>query len=122
MSTSKFTRDQARLIFALLDTIGDDGHTIWQVSVMRGFPPELIERFTEVHRSDPRDPKRTISGTDGAVIGSVLGVYGLAVLAAICTDLGLLPETKIGRGQAAQACTVAIRQALLQPFHDHGRD
>jgi len=109
--TTMFHAEQRASIAKLVKHIGNDGHTLWKVSVLEGFPPPLQHRFLLNHESDG-SPKGSIYGDDGQVIDSLQGVYGLQVLLAICEDLGLNYESKLGRGFQAQACTAAINAWL----------
>lgn len=112
--TLKFNAGQKALIVALLADIGSDGHTIFVPEVLKDFPAELRARFTRTYHSDG-SPKGSITGSNGQLIDSLNGVYGLDVLRGICSDLGLGYEVKMGRGFQAAACTSAIEKWASTP-------
>jgi len=91
----------------LVEEIGGDGHTIWKASVLDGLPAEVRGRFVRSFKSSKRDPKGMIF-VDGARVDELEGVYGLTILRAICSDLGLTYEDCFGRGTEARRATTAI--------------
>lgn len=88
-----------------------DGHTIFKPEAFTnvGAPPALVAQYVECYESNPGDPKETIF-VDGAPVSQCLGVYGLRLIRAICHDLGIEYESKMGRGFQASACRDAIRK------------
>lgn len=108
----RFNAEMKTQIQKLVSHIGGDGHTIWKQSVLADFPESLQERFITTLKSDFSDYKSTIYDNTGKAIPSIKGFYGLTVLTAICNDLGLEYEAKIGRGFQAQVCTEAINKWL----------
>lgn len=96
----------------LLETIGNDGHTIWKASVLEEFSQELQSRFIKVQKSNKKDYKSTIFDNNGKVIEECEGIYGLSLLGTICNDLGLDYDSKIGRGFQARCYTESIEKWL----------
>ena len=100
-SQSKFQAEQKPLIAELLEKIGYDGHTIWEVGVLEKFPATLQKRFTKTYESDG-SPKGSIY-KDGKMVKSLKGVYGLSVLRGLADDLGLEYNGNVfGRGTEAR--------------------
>lgn len=104
----RFSKEHAPAIKKLLETIGNDGHTVWRPSILKNFPKELQERFITIIRSNKKDYKSTIFDNNGNALDECEGVYGLSLLGTICNDLGLEYEDKIGRGFQARAYTESI--------------
>jgi len=96
----------------LLETIGNDGHTIWKSSVLKEFSQELQSRFIKVQKSNKKDYKSTIFDNNGNVVDECEGIYGLSLLGTICNDLGLEYDSKIGRGFQARCYTESIQNWL----------
>jgi hypothetical protein len=96
----------------LLETIGNDGHTIWKPSVLKEFSEELQSRFIKVQKSNKKDYKSTIFDNNGNVVDECEGIYGLSLLGTICNDLGLEYDSKIGRGFQARCYTESIENWL----------
>jgi len=99
-------------IKALVENIGNDGHTIWKPSVLKGFSKGIQDRFIKVQTSNKKSYKETIFDNNGNVIDECEGIYGLSLLGTICNDLGLDYVSKIGRGFQAREYTVAINKWL----------
>jgi hypothetical protein len=95
----------------LLEEIGSDGHTIWNPSVLNGFPEAVRGRFIRSFKSSKKDPKGMIF-VDGQRVEELSGVYGLTLLRSICSDLGLTYEDCFGRGTEARRATSAIEEWL----------
>jgi hypothetical protein len=108
----RFDASMKPLIEKLLETIGNDGHTVWKPSVLKGFSEDIQSRFIKKIKSDKRDYKSTIFDNKGQVVEEVEGIYGLSLLGTICNDLGLEYEGKIGRGFQARCCTESIEKWL----------
>lgn len=108
---TKFKEEDKDKILKLLEHIGNDGHTIWKPEAITeaGFDEALAERFMHSYESDANDPKWMITGRDGKPREKLTGIYGLNVLEAICSDLGIDHYQPMGRGRTAQICTKAIR-------------
>ena len=96
----------------LLETIGNDGHTIWKASVLKEFSADLQSRFIKVQKSNKKDYKSTIFDHNGNAIDECEGIYGLSLLGTICNDLGLDYDSKIGRGFQARCYTESIQNWL----------
>lgn len=109
---NKFTPELKQKIKEIVEHIGNDGHTIWKESVIKGLPKGLRDRFVTEIKSDYTSYKSTIFDKNGKPVPSIKGFYGLNVLQAICNDLNLDYEGKIGRGFQAQVCTEAINKWL----------
>ena len=96
----------------LLETIGNDGHTIWKASVLKEFSEDIQSRFIKVQKSNKKDYKSTIFDHNGNAIDECEGIYGLSLLGTICNDLGLDYDSKIGRGFQARCYTESIQNWL----------
>jgi hypothetical protein len=108
----RFDASMKPLIEKLLETIGNDGHTVWKPSVLKGFSEDIQSRFIKKIKSDKRDYKSTIFDNNGQVVEECEGIYGLSLLGTICNDLGLEYEGKIGRGFQACCYTESIENWL----------
>jgi len=106
----RFDESMKPMIESLLETIGGDGHTIWKTSILKSFPEAIQKRFIRTIESDG-SYKGSI-WNDGKMVEKIEGIYGLNLLGAICQDLGLDYEGKIGRGFQAQAYTDSINNWL----------
>ena len=106
----RFDSSMKPAIEDLLETIGGDGHTIWKASILKSFPEEIQKRFIRIIESDG-SYKGSI-WNDGEMVDKLEGIYGLSLLGAICQDLGLDYEGKIGRGFQARAYTDSINNWL----------
>ena len=103
----RFNSSHKNGIEVLIETIGYDGHTIWNPDVLMCFPSEIQKRFTQTYKSNKRSPKETIY-SDGQPVKEMTGVYGLTLLRGICSDLGLKYEDAMGRGTEARNATASI--------------
>jgi len=110
---SMFTPAMREQIAALIERIGDDGHTVWKPEVLDAFPPAVRARHTRTYESDG-SPKGSLT-TNAGPVDELRGVYGLHVLGAICSNLGLEAEGALGRGTQARKYTAAIRAWLAAP-------
>jgi hypothetical protein len=108
----RFDASMKPLIEKLLETIGNDGHTIWKSSVLKDFSEGITSRFIKVQKSNKKDYKSTIFDNNGNVIEEIEGIYGLSLLGTICNDLGLEYDSKIGRGFQARCYTESIEKWL----------
>lgn len=108
----RFDNTMKPQIEKLLETIGNDGHTIWKPSVLKNFSEDIQNRFIKVQKSNKKDYKSTIFDNNGRVIEECEGIYGLSLLGTICNDLGLDYESKIGRGFQARCYTESIENWL----------
>ncbi len=108
----KITRQHAKAIEKLLDEIGDDGHTIGDPVVLEHFPQWFVEQHTKTYHSDGTG-KGSIT-SDGAIVDSLEGVYGLRVLGWLCDELGLEHHDFGGRGYQAREYTRGLREWLKQ--------
>lgn len=106
--THKVTRKHATEIEHLLNDIGDDGHTIWDPVVLKGFPQWFIDKHTKTYHSDGTG-KGSIT-SEGKLVDSLEGVYGLQVLASLCNQLNLETHSFHGRGSQAREYTRALRE------------
>ena len=106
----RFDSSMKPAIEDLLETIGGDGHTIWKASILKSFPEAIQKRFIRIIESDG-SYKGSI-WNDGEMVDKLEGIYGLSLLGAICQDLNLEYEGKIGRGFQAQSYTDSIRTWL----------
>lgn len=106
----RFDESMKPMIKELLKTIGHDGHTIWDPSILKNFPEDIQNRFIRKHKSDG-SYKGSI-WNEGTMVKELQGIYGLQLLQTICNDLNLEYEGKIGRGFQAQVCTEAINNWL----------
>jgi hypothetical protein len=98
----------------LLETIGNDGHTIWKPSVLKNFSNGIQSRFIRSVKSDTSDYKSTIFDSKGQIVEECEGIYGLSLLGTICSDLNLEYESKLGRGFQARCYTESINQWINQ--------
>lgn len=114
-TNGKFDLTQAAAIMALLEKIGDDGHTIWMAGVLGAFPDGICKRLTATHKSEGAG-KSAIYNTKGwpfERIEELTGVYSLDILSAIASDLDCTPsDMPMGRGFAARKLTTAIRERI----------
>jgi hypothetical protein len=109
-----FTEADKKIIKKLVKEIGSDGHTIWKSSVLKkAGAGAFVKRFEETITSSKTNPKYAIFD-NGKLVKKLKGVHGLRVLMAICSDLNLKFEDKLGRGSQACACTSAIEGWLTQ--------
>ena len=108
----RFDNTMKPQIEKLLETIGNDGHTIWKSSVLKNFSEDIQNRFIKVQKSNKKDYKSTIFDNNGKVMDECEGIYGLSLLGTICNDLGLDYESKIGRGFQARCYTESIESWL----------
>ena len=108
----RFDNTMKPQIEKLLETIGNDGHTIWKPSVLKNFSEDIQNRFIKVQKSNKKDYKSTIFDNNGKVMDECEGIYGLSLLGTICNDLGLDYESKIGRGFQARCYTESIESWL----------
>lgn len=108
----RFNASMKPKIKALLETIGNDGHTIWKPTVLKSFPKAIKERFIKVQKSNKKDYKSTIFDNNGNAMDEIEGIYGLSLLGTICNDLGLEYDSKIGRGFQARCYTESIEKWL----------
>jgi len=108
----RFDASMKPKIKKLLETIGNDGHTIWKPTVLKSFPRAIKERFIKVQKSNKKDYKSTIFDNNGNVVEECEGIYGLSLLGTICNDLGLEYESKLGRGFQARCYTESIQNWL----------
>jgi len=108
----RFNDTMKPAIASLLETIGNDGHTIWKPSILKGFSEGIQSRFIKKQVSNKKDYKSTIIDKNGKVIEECEGIYGLSLLGTICNDLGLDYESKIGRGFQARCYTESIQNWL----------
>lgn len=106
---SRFNEAQREAILALLETIGGDGHSVYDPQLLQAFPQELQKRFTRTIKSDRSHWKSTLYDGKGNVIKSIRAFYGLTVQECIVRDLGLTMGSFMGRGFQAQAAYAAIR-------------
>lgn len=104
-----FQQTDRERIISLLKEIGGDGHTIWKDSVLTqaGFDESFLKRFCHLYKSDG-SYKGTLFDSSGKRLVGIAGVYGLDLHEAICSDLKIAYERKMGRGFQAQACLTAI--------------
>ena len=107
-----FDQSMKPAIESLIEQIGGDGHTIWKLSVLKGFSRGIQSRFITVQKSNKKDYKSTIFDNNGNAIDECEGIYGLSLLGSICNDLNLEYEDKIGRGFQAQSYTESIQNWL----------
>lgn len=112
MSDYNFTPKQHKLIDALLNIIGDNGHTIFDESILDPFPAGIRKRFVAYHESDGTLKGTITDASTGKRRKGIKGVYGLEVLQAIANDLGLKYHYAIGRGLCARNATQAIKNWL----------
>jgi len=86
-----------------------DGHSIFdpQAYADAGMPEELLAHFCEVHKSDGTH-KGSIFDSNGRVLRSLDGVYGLRVSSALVSSLDLEAGNYMGRGFQARANHEAI--------------
>ena len=112
----RFDSSMKPAIRALLKTIGNDGHTVWKPSILKGFSEGIRSRFVRTIKSNKKDYKQTIFDNNGNAIDEMEGIYGLGLLGTICNDLGLDYESKIGRGFQARCYTESIQQWLKKPI------
>lgn len=106
----RFDSSMKSQIQELINDIGGDGHTVWKPSILKSFPEAVQKRFIKVIESDG-----TYKGSiwnNGKLVERLEGIYGLTLLGAICSDLNLEYESKLGRGFQAQAYTESIRNWL----------
>jgi len=108
----RFNDTMKPAIKELLETIGNDGHTIWKTSILDGFSDGIKSRFIRTVKSNKKDYKSTIFDNNGNVIDECEGIYGLSLLGTICNDLGLDYDSKIGRGFQARCYTESIEKWL----------
>jgi hypothetical protein len=108
----RFNDTMKPMIKELLETIGNDGHTIWKASVLDGFSDGIKSRFIRKQVSNKKDYKSTIFDNNGQAMDEIEGIYGLSLLGTICNDLGLDYEGKIGRGFQARCYTDSINNWL----------
>jgi hypothetical protein len=108
----RFDATMKPAIESLLETIGNDGHTVWKPSILKNFSEGIQSRFIRKIKSDKRDYKSTMFDHKGLVIEECEGIYGLSLLGTICNDLGLDYESKIGRGFQARCYTESIEKWL----------
>ena len=107
------TPEQRAALSALLDKIGDDGHSIYENSVLSDFGREAVAMFAQRRYSGPDGTKEAIEDIKTKeTVEAMNGIYGLDVLMTACKQLGLSPETKMGRGAQARACTAVLRAHL----------
>lgn len=111
-TAGRFNSSLKNEIRKLVEEIGGDGHTIWNPSVLDGFSDDVRGRFVRSFKSSKSDPKGMIF-VDGARVDELAGVYGLSILRAICSDLGLTYEDCNGRGTEARRATTAIEGWLV---------
>ena len=112
-TAGRFNSSLKNEIRKLVEEIGGDGHTIWNPSVLDGFPAEVRGRFVRSFKSSKKDPKGMIF-VDGQRVEELSGVYGLTLLRSICSDLGLKYEDCFGRGTEARRATTAIGEWLAE--------
>ena len=103
----------------LLETIGNDGHTVWKPAILEGFPKAIKDRFVTTIKSDG-SYKGSI-WNNGKMVEEMQGIYGLALLGNICSDLNLESESKLGRGFQAVAYTESINKWLLEEVSEPRR-
>jgi len=108
----RFNDTMKPIIADLLETIGNDGHTVWLPSILNNFPEGIQSRFIKKIKSDTSDYKSTIFDNNGQVVEECEGIYGLSLLGTICNDLGLEYDSKIGRGFQARCYTESIEKWL----------
>jgi hypothetical protein len=108
----RFDESMKPMIKELLETIGNDGHTIWKASILEGFSDGLKSRFIKTQKSNKKDYKSTIFDNNGNAMDECEGIYGLSLLGTICNDLGLDYEGKLGRGFQARCYTDSINNWL----------
>jgi hypothetical protein len=103
----KFQAEQKPIIAELFETIKYDGHTIWKVGVLKKFPTPLRQRFTRILKSDG-SPKGSIY-SEGKLVKSTKGVYGLSLLRGLADDLGLAYNGNVfGRGTEARNISAVL--------------
>jgi len=108
----RFDESMKPMIKELLETIGNDGHTIWKASILDGFSDGIKSRFIKTQKSNKKDYKSTIFDNNGNAMDECEGIYGLSLLGTICNDLGLDYEGKLGRGFQARCYTESINNWL----------
>jgi len=108
----RFDESMKPMIKELLETIGNDGHTIWKASILDGFSDGIKSRFIKTQKSNKKDYKSTIFDNNGNAMDECEGIYGLSLLGTICNDLGLDYEGKLGRGFQARCYTDSINNWL----------
>lgn len=108
----RFDATMKPAIEKLLETIGNDGHTVWKPSILKGFSEGIQSRFIKTIKSNKKDYKSTIFDNNGQVVDECEGIYGLSLLGTICNDLGLDYDSKIGRGFQARCYTESIQNWL----------
>jgi hypothetical protein len=108
----RFDESMKPMIKELLETIGNDGHTIWKASILEGFSDGIKSRFIKTQKSNKKDYKSTIFDNNGNAMDECEGIYGLSLLGTICNDLGLDYEGKLGRGFQARCYTDSINNWL----------
>ena len=112
-----FTTADKTIIKKLVKKIGNDGHTIWKSSVLKqAGAGAFVWRFEETITSSKTNPKYAVFD-NGKLVKKLKGVHGLRVLMAICSDLGLKYEEKLGRGFQARVCTTAIEKWVAKKKH-----
>lgn len=108
----RFSDTMKPQIKSLLETIGNDGHTIWKARILDGFSDGIKSRFIRKQTSNKKDYKSTIFDSNGSIVEECEGIYGLSLLGAICNDLNLEYDSKIGRGFQARCYTESIEKWL----------
>ena len=91
--------------------IHGDGHTLFDPNsfiTKAMWPKELVDQFTEVHESNPKDFKETIFLPNGKIANQMKAVYGLRLLRRISEAIGSPLSDARGRGWEARELTENI--------------
>lgn len=111
----KWKEKSSETLQAIVDAIGNDGHTIWEPTVLdkSGLTNSEVATLVKTYHSDG-SRKGSIIKDDGSIAESMNGIYGLHVLESIVYGLGLGGTLRMGRGSWARDYTQSIKEHIAQ--------
>ena len=107
-----FSKLPADTLISVCKFLRGDGHAVWKAEAFADLlPAEYIESVSDTYESDG-SLKGSIFTSDGDMLVSTTGVYGLTLYRRINADLGLPSSRMGGRGFEAQDLNRQIREHL----------